>query len=76
VSCVPSAGGLHGGSISMSTFQGSEALLGLVGVLGKKGCKLRYGYKHHYLAAVGTGLVLVVYPTAASVRDGLCSLLS
>jgi transposase, IS5 family len=38
----------------------------------KKGNKLQYGYKRHYLAAEDTGLVLAVHPTAARVHDGQC----
>ena len=38
----------------------------------KKGNKLQYGYKRHYLAAEDTGLVLAVHTTAANVHDGQC----
>ena len=38
----------------------------------KKGGKLHYGYKRHYLAAEETGLVLGVHTTAANVHDGQC----
>jgi hypothetical protein len=38
----------------------------------KKGSKLQYGYKHHYLAAEDTGLVLAVHTTAANVPDSQC----
>jgi IS5 family transposase len=38
----------------------------------KKGSKLQYGYKRHYLAAEDKGLVLAVHTTAANVHDGQC----
>lgn len=38
----------------------------------KKGSKLQYGYKRHYLAAEDTGIVLAVHTTAANVHDGQC----
>ncbi len=38
----------------------------------KKGNKLQYGYKRHYLAADQTGLVLSVHITSANVHDGQC----
>jgi transposase, IS5 family len=38
----------------------------------KKGNKLQYGYKRHYLAAEDTGFVLAVHTTAANVHDGQC----
>jgi IS5 family transposase len=36
----------------------------------KKGDNLYYGYKRHYLADQGTGLVLPVHTTPANVHDG------
>lgn len=38
----------------------------------KKGNKLQYGYKRHYLAAEETGLVIAVHTTSANVHDGQC----
>jgi IS5 family transposase len=38
----------------------------------KKGSKLQYGYKRHYLAAEDTGIVLAVHTTAVNVHDGQC----
>ncbi len=38
----------------------------------KKGNKLQYGYKRHYLAAEETGLVVAVHTTSANVHDGQC----
>ena len=38
----------------------------------KKGGKLQYGYKRHYLATEGEGLVVAVHTTAANVHDGQC----
>jgi IS5 family transposase len=38
----------------------------------KKGGKLYYGYKRHYLADQQTGLVLSVHTTSATVHDGQC----
>jgi transposase, IS5 family len=38
----------------------------------KKGNKLQYDHKRHYLAAEDTGLVLAVHTTAANVHDGQC----
>lgn len=38
----------------------------------KKGNKLQYGYKRHYLSDQQTGLVLSVHTTPANVHDGQC----
>jgi IS5 family transposase len=38
----------------------------------KKGGKLQYGYKRHYLAEAQEGLVLAVHTTPANVHDGQC----
>ena len=38
----------------------------------KKGSKLQYGYKRHYLASEETGLVIAVHTTSAHVHDGQC----
>ena len=38
----------------------------------KKGHKLHYGYKRHYLSDQATGLVLSVHSTSANVHDGQC----
>ena len=38
----------------------------------KKGGKLQYGYKRHYLASEETGLVVAVHTTSANVHDGQC----
>jgi transposase, IS5 family len=38
----------------------------------KKGGKLQYGYKRHYLSDQQTGLVLSVHTTSANVHDGQC----
>jgi len=38
----------------------------------KKGGKLQYGYKRHYLASEDSGLVVAVHTTSANVHDGQC----
>ena len=38
----------------------------------KKGGKLHYGYKRHYLSEEETGLVIAVHTTSANVHDGQC----
>ena len=38
----------------------------------KKGGKLQYGYKRHYLAEAQEGLILAVHTTPANVHDGQC----